>query len=281
MRIGIVIQARTQSTRLPGKVLAPIGSATLLERLTRRMMLSRQSCALIVATGDHPDNRPIASHCRDLGVTCVTGSEEDCLSRIVLAAHTADLDGIVRVTADNPLTDPDAIDEGLWRWQAHGLDYLDNINGAGSPHGTGFEIIGRDVLEFSHATWNVPENREHVTWAVRRHLSLFAHEFLRVRPEHHRPHYRLSVDYPEDLAVVTRVYHRFGWRDEMRQGEIIAYLDGHRDVAALNAGLSDPLIAPETLRARQQPVDGATANAWAARRWAQWQGAQGRGTCVS
>lgn len=250
-QIGIVVQARTCSTRLPGKVLQPIGGVSLLERLLRRMKMATETCGVVVATGDVPDNQPIIAECQRLCVTCVVGPEDDCLQRIIMAAEQAGFNSLVRVTADNPLIDPWGIDEAVQLFRAEDLEYLDNIQYHGYPHGAGCEVVSTRALQFSRLMWSVAENLEHVTWAVRRHLALFKHRFFHSPNCLHRPAYRFSVDHEEDLEVVRRIYQHFRWRDDIRLDEIVAFLDGHPEIVALNALWVEKLPTPENILAWQ------------------------------
>lgn len=261
-RIGIIAQARVRSSRLPRKVLAPIGGMTLVEHLARRLKLAELAEGVVIATGDHPDNQPIIEICRAAGVECYVGSEEDTLDRFIGAAKRYGWDSIVRVTADNPLTAPDGIAQGIRIFREQELDYFDNICLSGYPHGLGYEIIRRDVLEFSHAQWKMRENLEHVTWGLRRHLPLFRHAFFEVTPDLHRPDLRLSVDFPEDLELVQRVYAHFDYRDDVSATDIIRFLDAHPELVALNANYADHLMSPQDLDAWQLPLDAATQSAW-------------------
>ncbi|OQY99476.1 MAG: hypothetical protein B6D41_01445 [Chloroflexi bacterium UTCFX4] len=261
-RIGIIAQARLRSTRLPRKVLAPIGAAPLLQHLTQRLKLARKATTVVIATGDEPANTPIIELCQTIDVACFVGSEQDTLDRMIQAARCYELDAIVRVTADNPLTDPYSIDEGIRIFRAQALDYFDNICYKGHPHGMGYEIISRRVLEFSRAQWQMPENLEHVTWALRRHLSLFRHAFFEVPPELHRPRYRLSVDHPEDLELLRHVYAALNFRDDATLREIVTLLDAHPEMVALNAQYADTLMTRQTLENWQLPLDDTTRQRW-------------------
>src|SRR5438067_1879820 len=106
MRIVGIIQARMASTRLPGKVLKPLGDKTVLAHVIARS----QACLLIdevvVATTGEPHDTAIVAEAERCGVRCFRGSEEDVLDRYYQAARHFRADAIVRITSDNPLTDP-------------------------------------------------------------------------------------------------------------------------------------------------------------------------------
>ena len=260
--IGIVVQARMLSSRLPGKTLRPLGGVSLLERLLRRMRMSTAAAGLVVATGDRPENRTIVARCAELGVTCHVGAEDNCLQRMVEAARVSGFGSFVRITADNPLIDPSGIDLAIRQYRAEGLDYLDNICYGGYPHGAGCEIVSERALSFSEQQWRMPENLEHVTWALRRHIGLFKHGFFQAPPELHRPAYRFSVDREEDFQAVQGIYAHFNWRDDITLAEIVACLDARPDLVDLNAQADERLLLHSQLMAWQLETTAAEAQAW-------------------
>jgi spore coat polysaccharide biosynthesis protein SpsF (cytidylyltransferase family) len=262
-RLGIVVQARAGSSRLPGKTLRPIGGVAMLERLLRRMRMVTEADGLIVATGDRPENQAIVSLCQTMGVACHVGSENNCLQRMLEAVRRQEYDSLVRITADNPLIDPQGIDAAIRQYRAEGLEYLDNICHGGYPHGAGCEVVSRRALEFSEQQWRMPENLEHVTWALRRHINLFKHAFFQAPPALHRPAYRFSVDQEVDFQVVEQLYALHGWRDDMTLAEIIACLDARPELVALNEqAATDRLLTHDQLMAWQMPATPNEVEAW-------------------
>lgn len=249
---GIVIQARMGSSRLPGKTLMDVGGVTLLERLLRRMRMSKMAEQIVVATTVNPLDKAIEDQCSTLGIRCFRGSEEDCLGRMIQASKEAGVEVLCRITADNPLIDPWAIDQGFEMMVSHNLDYLDNIQAEGYPHGGGFEIVRLDALEFSLKTWDEPLNHEHVTWSLRRHLARFRHGIYQSLPEHQRPRYRYSVDRQEDLEVVRAIYAGHDGRDDLRLTEVLGFLDLHPEIRALNEAFAGDIPSLATIRAWQQ-----------------------------
>lgn len=253
---GIVIQARMGSSRFPGKTLTDVEGVTLLERLLRRMRMSRKAGEVVVATTTNPLDEAIERHCAALGVRCFRGSEEDCLQRMILAAKEAGITVVARITADNPLIDPWGIDRGFGFVEALGLDYLDGIQAEGYPHGSGFEIVRLAALELSLRTWDIPQNHEHVTWSIRRHLARFRHGIYVAAPAHRRDLYRYSVDHREDLEVVRAIYAAFGGRDDIRLAPLLEFLDSRPDLRALNQAFAGELPSLARIRAwQEEPLD--------------------------
>ena len=109
-RTVAIIQARMGSRRLPGKVMMKVGGRPLLVYLVERISKARSLDNIVVATTVNPRDNVIIEECERRGIPNFRGSEEDVLGRYVSAARACDAGIVVRVTADNPLTDPDSID---------------------------------------------------------------------------------------------------------------------------------------------------------------------------
>ena len=111
----------------------------MLHRLHQRVSLSRRACSVSVATASDASNGTIVDACQSWGVPVTRGPEQDLTTRLLLAARERELTALVRVTADNPLTDPDGIDDLIERSIEYGDDFVYNQHSAGYPYGTGAE----------------------------------------------------------------------------------------------------------------------------------------------
>src|SRR5262249_27070806 len=158
-RTVAIVQARMGSTRLPGKVLMKIGGRSLLVYLIERISRARTLDAIVVATTTNPRDNFIIEECERRGIPNFRGSESDVLGRYVSAARACEADVIVRVTANNPFTDPDSIDRVVGALAACGADYaIEN----GLPIGVTGEALTWDALSFIDSVANTPPWREHV-----------------------------------------------------------------------------------------------------------------------
>ena len=115
-RVVAIVQARMSSTRLPNKVLAKIGGHPMLLHVVRRVFLAQTVHDVCVATSTGDADTPIDDRCREQGITCFRGDEEDVLDRFYGAAVAVAATAVVRVTADCPLIDPVVIDKVVGRF---------------------------------------------------------------------------------------------------------------------------------------------------------------------
>ncbi len=112
MQTGIIIQARTGSTRLPNKMILPFYNGKgilqiLLERIKKKY---NNQYTIILATTTNKNDEKIAEIGEKTGVEIYRGSENDVLKRFINAALSYNIFGIIRVCADNPLLDVNHIE---------------------------------------------------------------------------------------------------------------------------------------------------------------------------
>ena len=206
--IGIVVQGRMSSRRLPGKVLMQIGSKTLLQQLIEGCRQVTDVDGLCVATSNHPSDDPIARHCAELQVDCHRGPLEDVAARFVEAATANAFDAVVRISADSPLIDPRLIQHLVRRYrQSPDCDLATNVLRRTYPSGMSVEVIRAATLARVHPLMDAAE-REHVT------------TFFYAHPDHYR-----IVSVERDRPLVGSKFSVDTWDDFTRINALVARLD--------------------------------------------------------
>ena len=205
-RTIVIIQARMNSSRLPGKVLLPLplnGPTTVLGHVVARAKQLAAGQRVVVATSIRTDDDPLAAAAQALQTPVFRGDEQDVLGRFggALAAHDADV--VVRITADNPAIDPAFMRAAVAHHLATRADYTLTT---GLPLGTNIEVIGALALRRAVAEANRPEEREHVTPYLRRHPELFRLETLPLTVPPAVAALRLTLDYPSDYALLHLLF---------------------------------------------------------------------------
>ena len=167
-----VVQARTGSTRLPGKVLLDLGGRPVLAFLLLRLL--RGELPVVVATSTAPGDDDVARLGDALGVPTVRGSEADVLERFrAVAAAWPAADPIVRITADCPFMEAAIVDQAVAVHTTHGADYTSNTLSRSFPDGLDVEVIARSALLEAAAEATRQDEREHVTPFLQRHPDRF------------------------------------------------------------------------------------------------------------
>ena len=143
MKVTAIIQARTGSSRLPGKVLLKVMDKTILEYVMERVVKARKVDELVVATTESKVDAEIGSLVKMRGGNVFCGSEQDVLDRFYKAASLFKAENIVRITADCPLIDPKIVDGVISHYFKTGADYCSNVIEETFPDGQDVEEIGR------------------------------------------------------------------------------------------------------------------------------------------
>lgn len=237
MKIAGIIEARMGSSRLPGKVLLPLGGKPALERLIERVSRSRWLDEVIVATTTDERDQPIADLCARLGVRAFRGSEDDVLARVLGAAETAGADLICELMGDSPLNDPVLIDLVIAAHLAGDYDYTANYLPENAlPMGFAAGVFSKELLRRVEGMTRNPVDRSHVTCFIYHNPKLFRLQGVAANAQLVGPNLRLCMDTREDYDVVSRVFeavHREGGCP--RAWEFVRHLREHPELAAINA----------------------------------------------
>jgi spore coat polysaccharide biosynthesis protein SpsF len=201
-RTVAIIQARMGSARLPGKVLMDFRGRSLLVYLVERIARSRTLDGIIVATTTESRDDVVARECREHGLPYFRGDELDVLSRYRHAAEAVNAGIVVRVTADNPFTDPDSIDHVVTHLQKTGDDYAIEMD---LPVGTAGEALTFDALTLIDQVADTPRWREHVTLYAKEKPDQMRCAFLPARPGLGRPDLSFTVDLEEEYRYVRHL----------------------------------------------------------------------------
>jgi spore coat polysaccharide biosynthesis protein SpsF len=238
MKVVIVVQARTGSTRLPGKVLMPAAGATLLQRMLERVRSAVTADEVVVATTELAADDAIAGLAHRLDLPCVRGHATDLLDRHLLAARLHEADVVVKIPSDCPLIDPVTIDRVIGAYlgsdRAH---YVSNLHPASWPDGFDVEVMSYAALETAGREAERPLDREHTTPYLWDNPHRFVVENVTWgRGWDASKTYRLTLDHREDYEVIRALYDEL-WSPirHFTLDDILDALAGRPELAATNA----------------------------------------------
>ena len=193
---GIIIQARTGSTRLPGKILKVINDRTLLDHIIDRLKELEEKAVVVIATSTLPGDDAVEQFCKEKGVLCFRGSESNVLSRYYECAKEHGFSHIVRLTADNPFVDVTEVDRLIVYHKECGNEFTESFSQL--PIGVGAEIFSFSALEEDMQKASMPHHFEHVDEYILENMDKFKTGTLQVPESKYMPEVRLTVDTQED-----------------------------------------------------------------------------------
>lgn len=233
MRTIGIIQARTSSTRLPGKILLPVMGRALIEYQIERVLRARLIDRLILATTASAEDDSVEDVCRRMGIDCFRGSRDNVLERFYLAAEMYEPAHVVRLTGDCPLSDPYLIDEVIAFYLDSGCDYVANCITPCFPDGLDVEVFSFKALKEAYSKAVLPSHLEHVTPYLRQEGLFKVMEFP---ADCSHADLRWTVDEHEDFLLIKGILEglypagrAFGWRS------VLYFLNEHPELAGLNA----------------------------------------------
>ena len=230
------MQARTGSSRLPGKILLEVAGEPMLAHEIRRLQRVEELDDIVVATTVDPEDDPVVAVAEAEGARWFRGSEHDVLDRYFRAAEEASAEVVLRVTADCPLLDPEVAGLVVSTLAAQDgqLDYASNVVERTYPAGLDAEALTAEALERAFRLGRSPEAREHVTWFLLRERSdLF--RIGSVTDDVDNSDLRWTVDHARDLELVRRLYNELDLARKPRSyREVVAHVREHPELATLN-----------------------------------------------
>ena len=179
----------------------PLGNRTLLGYLVERISYARTLSSVVVATTTNRRDDALVEETRKLGVDCFRGSETDVLERYIQAAKANGAEIVVRVTGDNPFTDPASIDRVVDQL-VDGFDYAIED---GLPVGTTAEALTFKALEFINRVAFASRWREHVTLYAKENRNMLRCAWLRPGMGCDRPDLSFTVDHLHEYERVREL----------------------------------------------------------------------------
>ena len=205
MKCAVLIQARSASVRLPGKIYEPVpesSSPSILDHVVRRMQLANVGPVVVLIP---EDDTLLADYLSVRRIEFLRGPHEDVRARYRHAARAMNLDLVVRATADNPALDPICAARSVREIQSRNLDLF---SFSSMPLGTGVEVFTAAALLSD--SLEGPEYSEHVSLHIKHAPDRFRVEHSPWREGLPPELPRLTVDTREDLEVVRSVFRKLG-----------------------------------------------------------------------
>ncbi len=224
------------SRRLPGKVLAEIVGRPMTWHIVTRLRQAELLENVVIAVPDEGRDEPIRRFASAEAIQYYAGSESDMIDRLYQTALAFGAEAIVRVTGDCPLVDPEVVDRLVEAYLADEgeVEYVSNVRPPTFPHGLGAEVYPTSTLQ---RLWNDITDPFYREWFP---VYFWERESQFVTCNIHHPedlsHLRWTVDYPEDLEFVRRVYEAlYTEGGAFSMAEVLELLASRPEFGAINS----------------------------------------------
>jgi len=201
--IGIVIQTRMGSSRLPGKVLLKLDEKSVLDYVINQVKHCKLVNKVIIATTSLSDDDIIVQSAKDNDVQYFRGHPTDVLDRYYQCAKEYGLSIIVRITSDCPLIDPEIVDQAIRTFIENKYDYLSNNKPRTFPYGLDVEVFSFAALESAWKNAYLPSEREHVTSHIYKNQDKFQIHNIEFHDDFSK--LRLTIDRENDFKLIQAV----------------------------------------------------------------------------
>lgn len=234
MNDGIVIQARSGSTRMPAKILQPFnGDQRIIDIILENIKRDCPEKTIVLATTINPADDVLEEVARQHNVMCFRGSEDDVLARFLGAADKFNLDRIIRVCSDNPFLQTGSFIKMFEAHDKEPADYLafgfpDGRPTIKSHLGLYAELATTDALRRAACATDEKLYREHVTIYLYTHPEEFSVKLLSL-PEYlqQRTDLRLTLDTPSDFKLLSELYQLYNEQNPKSLKSLIDIIDAN------------------------------------------------------
>lgn len=213
MKDGIIIQARTGSTRLHNKILLPFyGKQRIIDLLIEQIVQHCPGKTVVLATTDRPQDDVLAEVAHQAGIACYRGDEDNVLDRFIRAAEAFQIDRFIRVCSDNPFLRADSFQSLFDQHDASPADYVAYGFADGRPTikshlGLFAELTTTEALRRVALLTQEKLYIEHVTIYLYTHPEAF-NVLLLPLPEllEGRTDLRFTLDTMDDFVLLQELY---------------------------------------------------------------------------
>ena len=239
MTVGIIVQSRTGSSRLPAKVMMKADDKSLMiDYVINQLKHSKLHDEIVIATTDLKRDDVIFDHVTNRNIPCFRGDEKNVLERHYQCAKKYAFSTIVRIPSDKPLIDPTIVDSVIEKFQSNSYDYISNFSVdvndkfiPSYPSGTEVEIFSFAALETAWKNATSEHDKEHVTPYIYSNPEKF--KILTLKSEKNLSQFRWALDYENDLKLIRSIISKITKRPIL-MNDILELFEQEPDLTKIN-----------------------------------------------
>lgn len=208
MKRGVIILARFDSSRLPGKALMTIDQKPIIHHIFDKVTLSSVfRNDIVVATSDEDTDQPIVDFCNNNKINCYRGSKENVARRFLNCSIEYGFDFVARINGDNFFVDHELLDEMFAQIELEKGNFISNVIGRTFPYGMSIEIVRTEFYKQVFSRFSSKDDFEHVTKYLYSHESSLGPFIIKKNTEFPALQgAKLAIDTKDDLVRVKTIY---------------------------------------------------------------------------
>ena len=199
----VFIAVRLKSKRLKRKALLDLGGQPAISILIEKLLSKFTKDKIVLCTSELEVDDDLVDLCKTNSIQFFRGPPDDVMGRFLLAETSFPASRIVRVTGDNPLTDPTLIQKMLQHHKNHDSEYTFTNS---FPIGTRAEIIETSALKRIHKQLMAPENSEYMTYMLNRPDKLRIECYQAPEIDKTYPNVSVTLDNQEDYERLKSIF---------------------------------------------------------------------------
>ncbi len=205
INITAIIEARMNSSRLPGKVLLEVNNQPMLYYLVKRLKSVKLIDTICLATTTDSSDDVLESFAKKNSISCFRGSENDVMGRVLNASHKFNADLVIEITGDCPLIDPNLVSQAIEIFINNDVNYVNNNTIRSYPDGMDIRIFEPKTLLKSYNLTKSSLEREHVTLHIKKNPDIFSYINIIAPPNLNYPNIGLTLDEESDYILIKKI----------------------------------------------------------------------------
>jgi spore coat polysaccharide biosynthesis protein SpsF len=226
-----VIQARTESKRLPKKAILKIGAETLIGSVINRVKKVKKVKKIILATTNSITDNKLAKIALAKKILVFRGSKNDVVNRFYNATKKIKPYAILRITGDCPLISPKILDQLIDIFKKNKADYASTSKRF--AHGLDAEIFTFDLLKKINKKIKSKSDKEHITQLMLKNKRI---KKVTLYNKLNESKFRITIDTKKDFFFIKKIVAYFEYKKitDYEFKDIKKYLNKNLNLLKIN-----------------------------------------------
>ncbi len=234
MRVLCVIQARMNSSRLPGKVILPFAGSSIIECIYERVKRSKRVNDVLVGTSIERSDNTLVKLLEEKNINYFRGSLDNVLNRFASISKKYNPDFLVRITGDCPLIDPDIIDICVENCVAGKYDYFRLLEPY--PDGLDVDIFKSSAITIAHEKAKKISEREHIGQYFLNNPNDFLLGGINLFETRHQE-IRITLDEEEDYKLLQELEKNLDDIQSIKYEKLLSYILDNKSLLLINKNI--------------------------------------------